>query len=111
MPAAVITSKNYKKEIKRCKLPVLLSFRAEKGVSSFLLSKTIEELSEELNGKIKVGVVNSEPDNSELIKAYNINVFPITVLIKNGVVTERIVGILDKKSFLKVLSQFFINTQ
>ena len=103
MPAVVINQKNYKKEIKRCKIPVLLSFWTKRGFSSLLMLKTADDLSTELSGRIKVGVVSDM--NCALVSKYNIRVFPAVLLIKNGAVTQRIVGNLSKESFLKILSE------
>jgi len=100
MPAILINKKNYKKEIKRCKTPVLLSFPTH-GVSSLLLKQTADTLSDEYKGKIKVGVTDS--GNSELVKKYNINFMPMTVLIKDNTVTDRIIGTADIDSFRKIL--------
>ena len=82
----MINKRNYKKEIRRCKTPVLLCFSGGLNVMSFL--------SDELEAKIKVGVVDSA-QNAELVKAYEIVVFPTAVLIKNNAVTDKIVGNLN----------------
>jgi len=96
MPAIIITAKNYKREIKRCKTPVLLSFC---NVSSFL-RLTTDMLHDEMRGKIKVGVVDA--DNITLMDEYNVRFLPTTLLIKNNIVTDRIIG--DTPLFKQILS-------
>ena len=100
--AIIITDKNFKKEVQRCKTPVLLSFTAGGGVSSFLLRQNIDGLSGELDGKIKIGVVSTTNADNITYK-FNIKLFPTTVIIKNGTVTDRIVGNMNKNGLLNVL--------
>ncbi|MDR2531885.1 MAG: thioredoxin family protein [Oscillospiraceae bacterium] len=106
MSATVITRKNFKKEVKRCKTPVLLSFGNNCGVSSLLLKEAADNLNAELQGKIKIGVIECNPANSELAKEYNIRFLPSSILIRNGTVTDRIIGNMRKDDFLKILKTF-----
>jgi hypothetical protein len=101
MPAITITSKNRKKEISRCKTPVLLSFfrHNSDGVSSFLLKNTADILSEELKGKVKVGIAG----DTGLMEEYDVRFLPMTVLIENNTVTDRIIGNPRREDFLKFL--------
>ena len=101
MPAILINEKNYKKEVKRCKTPVLLSFSACHSVSSFLLRQTADALSDELRGRIKVGVVGSA--STGLIKEFDVRFLPMTVLIRGDTVTDRIIGNPGKAGFIKIL--------
>jgi len=98
MKTTVITAKNYKKEIGNYKNPVLLSFGGD-GLTAFLLQQTVDSLSEELCGEIKVCVTSS----SQLAKKYNIRFLPTTVLIQHGEVTDKILGNISRENFLKVL--------
>lgn len=93
MPAININRKNHKKEITRCKKPVLLSFSG-RGLASLLVWEKADDLSRRFGGKIKVGVVDST-QNAELAKIYKIAVFPTTLLIKNNAVTDSIAGNLN----------------
>ncbi|MCL2077910.1 MAG: thioredoxin [Oscillospiraceae bacterium] len=111
MPAFAVTEKNFKKEIKRCKTPVLLSFWADCGVSSVLMRQTADSLSDELNGKIKVGVIELQSESEKpkthkhkLAQKYNVRFLPATLLINNGKVCERIIGNPGKDGFLKILN-------
>jgi len=99
MSAIIINEKNYKKEIERCKKPVLLSFLSDTGVSSLLLKQTADEIS----GEIKTGVVELNPTNAGLAEKYNIRFLPTTVLLKNSVVTDKIVGNMSREDFIKIL--------
>jgi thioredoxin-like negative regulator of GroEL len=96
----IINAKNYRKEIKRHKKPVLLSFAGTYGISAFLLRQTIDSLGEELQGEIKVGVVET---NAKLAKKYNVKLLPTTLLIQHGKVTDRIIGNISKEALLNVL--------
>ena len=97
MSAIIINEKNYKKEIERCKKPVLLSFLSNTDVSSLLLKQTADEI----GGEIKTGVVFET--NAGLAEKYNVRFLPTTVLIKNSVVTDRIVGNMSREDFMKIL--------
>jgi len=101
MAAIIINNNNFKKEIKYCKTPVLLSFGFNSGLPSILLKRTADALSDEFKGKIKVGFVDSI--NADAVKEFNIRFFPVSVVIKDGIVTDKIVGSMCKSDMLKIL--------
>ncbi|MCL2019791.1 MAG: hypothetical protein FWG70_08540 [Oscillospiraceae bacterium] len=108
MAAVIINEKNFKKEVERCKKPVLLGFGAEseKSFSALLLKQTADAVSDETGGEIKVGVVELNPNNAALIKIakkFNIHFLPTTILIINNIVADRIIGNMAKEDFIRIL--------
>lgn len=101
MAAIIINRKNYKKEIENCKTPVLLSFGLNNGVPSQLLRQTADELSDALSGRVKVGFVDSM--DSGVTERHDIHFFPVSIMIRDGVITDKIIGSLSKDNFMKAL--------
>lgn len=89
-----ITRRNFNKEIKRCKTPVLLCFWADSGVSSFLFQETVNSL----GNKIKIC-----EGEKYLIKKYNVKFLPTALLIQNNTVKDRIIGNVGKENLMKIL--------
>ncbi|MCL2109687.1 MAG: thioredoxin family protein [Oscillospiraceae bacterium] len=96
-----ITRKNFRKEIKCSKIPVLLCFWASFGITSVLMQHTLEELSAELHGKVKIAFAASE----YLSKKYDIIFSPTVLLIENNTVTDRIVGNPGREKLKQIIMQ------
>ncbi|MDR2559968.1 MAG: thioredoxin [Oscillospiraceae bacterium] len=103
MKTIIIDAKNHKKEIKRTKKPVLLSFAGTYGISAFLLKQTADSLSDELQDEIKIGIVEMNSQNAALARKYNVRFLPTTLLIQHGKVTDRIIGNMSKDDLIRVL--------
>lgn len=67
-----------------------------------MLAPVIDELADELDGKYLVGKVDvdSEP---ELARKYGIQSIPTILVIKNGEVAARAVGVQPKAKLLEML--------
>jgi thioredoxin-like negative regulator of GroEL len=99
----LINAKNHRKEVARHRKPVLLSFASAYGIPAFLLKQTADSLSEELQGEIKIGVVEMCSENAKLAKKYNVKILPTTLLIQHGKVTDRIIGNISREDLINLL--------
>ncbi|MCL2711929.1 MAG: thioredoxin [Methanomassiliicoccaceae archaeon] len=61
-----------------------------------LLAPVIEELSEELKGKVAVGKLNTD-DNQGIAVRFGINAIPTLLVFKEGVMYEPLVGLRPKE--------------
>ena len=99
------TDENFDQDVLHAETPVLVDFWAEWCSPCRVLGPTIDELSADYAGKIKVGKVNTEA-NKEVSAKYGIIAIPAVFLFVNGEIHERFVGLRNKKDFQSVLDKF-----
>ena len=93
-----ITEDNFQDEVRSSDKPVLLYFWAEWCQPCNIISPIVDEISEQYEGKIKVGKINAD-ENHELLKRYNVTGFPTILIVDNGgQVVDYHVGMDSKKS-------------
>lgn len=63
------------------------------------LSPILEEVEEELSGKVKFTKINTD-ENIESAKEYQVSGLPTLLLFKDGEVVERMVGLMPKGSVI-----------
>lgn len=61
------------------------------------ITPIIEELSNEYNGKVTVGKLNVD-DNPEVAMKYGIRSIPTILVLKNGEVVDKTVGVTTKQA-------------
>jgi thioredoxin 1 len=95
-----VTDKNFESEVLKANLPVLVDFWAEWCGPCKMISPIVDEISQELSGKLKVVKVNVD-DAQELAGSYQIMSIPTLLLFKKGEAVEQIVGAMPKDQLLK----------
>ena len=102
MSVLKLTSENYEEEVLKSDKTVLIDFYADWCGPCRMMSPIIDEIAEEMEGKIKVGKINVD-DNQELAMEYGVMSIPTIVVIKNGQVAKTFVGVRDKDEIKEVL--------
>lgn len=97
-----ITKENFDNEVRNYKGTVLLDLWAEWCGPCMMLAPIIEEITEEYDGKVKVGKINVD-EQPELAAAFRCESIPMLVLVKNGAVHNITVGYRDKKDIIKMI--------
>lgn len=87
----VLTKKNFKDEVLRSEMPVLVDFYAEWCGPCRMMSPIIESLAEEFKGRIKIGTVNID-DEPNLPMKYGVQSIPTLILFKDGNSTAKLSG-------------------
>ncbi len=103
MAVITITNENFEEEVLKCELPVLIDFWADWCGPCKMMAPVIDELAEELDGKIKVGKVNVDEEAALALK-YQIMSIPTLIVMKNGVFEGKNVGVQTKEEVLKLLN-------
>jgi len=98
--AIEITSQNFEKEVLQSDIPVLVDFWAPWCQPCLMMAPALDELSEELDGKLKIGKLNTEiPEHQYLAIQYQIQSIPNMKLFKNGAVVKEFIGLKPKEVF------------
>jgi len=87
----IFNNQNFQEEVLESKLPVLVDFFSTWCPPCQMIAPIIEKLSQEMEGKIKIGKFNIE-DSLELAQKYNIGSVPTLIFFKNGEEIKRLRG-------------------
>lgn len=90
-----LTTDSFKKVIAASTTPVLVDFWAPWCGPCKAITPILEELANELDGKLRVTKVNID-DNESIAGEYGIRAIPTMLLFKNGQIVEQMVGMLPK---------------
>jgi len=91
------TDANFEQEVLKSDIPVLVDFWATWCMPCLKIAPIVEELSEEYQGKLKVGKVNVE-ENQTIPRQYGIRSIPTLLIFKDGQVFSQIVGMQAKRN-------------
>ena len=97
-----INESNFRAEVLNSEKPVLLDFYAPWCGPCRMVAPILEEIAAE-NPHIKVGKVNVDQE-AALAKQFRTYTIPTLVVMKNGVITQQVVGARSKAQILELLS-------
>ena len=69
------------------------------------LSPVIEEIEQELSGKVKFTKINTD-ENIPLAQNYQISGIPTLLVFKNGKLEERMVGLMPKSAIITNIEKY-----
>ena len=98
--ALEFTDSNFQTEVLESNQLSVVDFWAEWCGPCRAIGPVIEELSNEYDGKVKVGKVNVD-HNPKISMDYGITSIPAILFIKNGQVVDKLVGAHPKGNFVK----------
>ncbi|MCK5580233.1 MAG: thioredoxin [Candidatus Omnitrophica bacterium] len=104
MSVIQITIKNFEEEVVKSDLPVLVDFWAEWCGPCKMISPVIDEIAEEMAGKVKVAKVNID-ESQELAAKYNVMSIPTLLIIKQGEVVDQTVGAVGKDQLIAKINE------
>ncbi len=99
------TTANWDDEVLKAQGLVMIDFWAAWCGPCRMISPTVEELSKEYGGKLKVMKLNTD-DNSEIASRYKIMGIPTIMFFKNGAKVDQIVGVVPKQQLKAKIDSF-----
>ncbi|MCS7279865.1 MAG: thioredoxin [Thermodesulfobacteriaceae bacterium] len=104
MAVVKLTDQNFEEEVLKSSTPVLVDFWAAWCGPCRVIAPVIEELAEELTGKVKVCKLNVD-ENPVTPGKFGIRAIPTLIIFKDGSPIETIVGAVSKSTILNVLNK------
>ena len=101
--ALAITEQNFKTEVLESSIPVLVDFWASWCGPCQMMGPVVDQLSNELEGKVKVCKVNVD-ENPNLAQKYDVMSIPNFILFKNGAVAGQQIGGVPKETLLNLVN-------
>jgi thioredoxin 1 len=98
------TDANWSSEVLGSSVPVVVDFWAPWCGPCRMLAPTIEKLAGELNGKVKVGKMNTD-ENQETPGGLRISAIPTVLVFNDGKEVERLVGVNTEAKFKAALAK------
>ena len=95
-----VTDSTFAAEVERSPLPVLLDLWADWCGPCHVLAPTIDQLSMELAGRVKVAKLNID-ENRMTADRYGVQSIPTVLLLNGGKEMDRIVGVQPKQEIMK----------
>uniref|UniRef100_A0A7V5XGS7 Thioredoxin n=1 Tax=Thermodesulfobacterium geofontis TaxID=1295609 RepID=A0A7V5XGS7_9BACT len=104
MATCTVNDQNFEKEVLKAEVPVLVDFWAAWCGPCKIIAPIIDEIAEELEGKIKVCKINVD-ENPITPGKYGIRAIPTLIIFKKGEPVEVIVGAVSKSVILNALNK------
>ncbi len=100
--AVEITDANFEDTILKAGKPALVDFWAVWCGPCRVIGPIVEELAEEYGDRVVVGKLDVDANRDTAVK-YGIQAIPTLLLVNNGEIADRIVGVTDKTSLTSKL--------
>jgi thioredoxin 1 len=100
MSVIKVTDASFEKDVLKAEGPVIVDFWAEWCGPCRQIGPLLDELAEEMNGRLTVAKVNID-ENPETPSRYGVRGIPTLLLIKNGQVAATKVGSMPRSALVE----------
>jgi len=101
-----VTNQNFEQEVLKSEIPVLVDFWAPWCQPCQMMIPVLEELSNELDGRLKIVKLNTAiPEHQNLAAEYDIQGIPNMKLFKDGKIVKEFIGLRAKEIFKSELER------
>jgi len=97
-----ITDSNFKQEVLKSNIPVLVDFWAEWCGPCHMIAPAVKEIAKQYEGKLKVCKLNVD-EAAMIASTYGIMSIPTLAIFKNGKIVEKVIGAVPKKELEKAI--------
>lgn len=106
MAKLILTDQNFAEEVLKSEKLVLVDFYASWCGPCKTIAPVIEEISNELKDKIKVGKIDVD-ENPITSATFMIELLPTIALFKNGKIIKKITGAQPKEIILEIIESCY----
>ena len=99
----VVTDATFEQEVEKSSLPVLIDCWAPWCGPCLMLAPIIEQLAEELDGRVKVAKLNVD-ENPQTTTKFGIMSIPTMLIFKDGQPVDSLVGVQPKTAIEQKLA-------
>jgi len=104
MSDMTLTDQTWDNEVLNSDLPVIVDFWAEWCAPCSMIAPVVEQVSEEYEGKIKVGKLNVD-ENQVTAGKYQIMAIPTLLFFNGGKLVDRVAGVVPKKILVEKIEK------
>lgn len=100
----MFTAENFETEVLKSDKPVLVDFYADWCGPCKMMAPTVDELAEELAGKVVVGKLNVD-ESVDIAMKYKVMTIPTLIVFRNGEAVKKSIGVQSKDFILQMINE------